>query len=323
MNPITTRSIRLLLVGCNGQVGSSVRKLVATQLGDDLDTMMALDYPELDLCKPDMTLAALREFKPTVILNAAAYTNVEKAEDEPAVAHAINAEAVGLMGEYAKQAGALMIHYSTDYVFDGTKTTPYVETDTVNPQSVYGDSKAKGDLYLQQIGCDYLTFRTSWVFSRDGDNFYRKILRFADKQAQAGLPLSVVQDQLGAPTPARWLAEIGLTAAKRRAHSLSRQQGDLPMGLFNATAAGQTTWHEYAQLAIQTAQGTPMLSRAPEVLAVNTASMNFKAKRPAYSVLDNSRLVNALGVTQPDWKTSVLDDLLADIQESMAPTQGT
>ncbi len=324
-----TKGIRLLVLGGAGQVGTALKRFAQPTLGEYLTQAAYLDLGEVDLANPDNLRQVMQGFKADVIINAAAYTNVDKAEDEAQLAQAINADAVGIIGEWCKSNGAFLVHYSTDYVYDGAASEPYLETAPINPQSVYGRTKALGDEYLAQTGCDYTTFRTSWVFGRDGDNFYKKIIRFADMRAKAGQPLGVVDDQTGAPTPAPWLAELALRASARRAIPIGGAlktiglPKDLPTGVFHAAAAGQTTWFDYAKLAIDMAEGTPLLDKAPEVIRASSAQMNFKAKRPAYSVLNTSKLIQAFSgaghvLTPPNWISAVTEALMGDIEQAVA-----
>jgi dTDP-4-dehydrorhamnose reductase len=264
--------VNLLLTGRNGQVGSELQKI--------LQPAVATDHAALDLADADAIRRVVREAKPDVIVNAAAFTAVDKAESEPDLAMRVNGVAPGVLAEEAKRCGALLIHYSTDYIFDGRKTSPYVEDDAPNPLGVYGRSKLEGEARIRASGCRHLIVRTAWVYG-EGSNFVRAILR----QAEKGAPLRVVNDQFGAPTWAADIATItaGLLAARAE-------------GTFHASAAGVASWYEVALEILRLAQ------RRAEVRAVSTAEFGAKAPRPRYSVLDNSKL-RAAGIAPiDDWR---------------------
>ncbi len=298
---------RLLIIGTTGQVGMSLAQGLPAALREKLDEVRLCGRNEIDLQHVDTLTEALRSFKPGIVINAAAYTAVDKAEDEPAVAEQVNGHAVGVMAELCREQGALLVHYSTDYVFEGNKNRPYVETDPVKPQNAYGRSKALGERFIAETGCDAVTLRTGWVFARHGDNFYKKMIKLANQRDTLG----VVDDQTGAPTPADWLAHVALHWAGLRAGGV-----DTPLGMFHAASSGQTTWYDYAALTFELAAGTPLLARAPVLNRAKSAAMNFKAHRPAWSVLSTEKLQGATGLTPPDWKTAVTDALLADIHEA-------
>jgi dTDP-4-dehydrorhamnose reductase len=305
--------VKLLILGANGQVGHAAQRQAGAFLQDDLAELHAFGRDQVDLADPDQLADALRSLRPDVVVNAAAYTNVEKAEDEPALAGRVNAQAVGELAELCRHQGARLIHYSTDYVFDGAAREPYTEDAALAPQSSYGRSKAAGERYLQEVGGNYLIFRTGWVFGLHGENFYRKILRFARAKAATQQALTVVDDQTGAPTPAEWLAELALSSVRRRAHGT-----DDYTGLLHAAASGSTTWHDYAELALDLAAGTPLLPQRPDLQRVKTAAMNFKATRPAYSVLDTGRLSDWLGSEGPaipQWRDAVRHAVEHDMRQ--------
>jgi dTDP-4-dehydrorhamnose reductase len=264
--------VNLLLTGRNGQVGSELQKI--------LQPAVATDHAALDLADADAIRRVAREAKPDVIVNAAAYTAVDKAESEPDLAMRVNGVAPGVLAEEAKRRGALLIHDSTDYVFDGRKTSPYVEDDAPNPLGVYGRSKLEGEARIRASGCRHLIVRTAWVYG-EGSNFVRAILR----QAEKGAPLRVVNDQLGAPS---WSADIATVTAGLLAAQVE--------GTFHASAAGAASWYEVALEILRLAQ------RRAEVRPVSTAEFGAKAPRPRYSVLDNSKL-RAAGVAPiDDWR---------------------
>ncbi|MCQ8897412.1 dTDP-4-dehydrorhamnose reductase [Limnobacter humi] len=306
--------IRVLVLGSYGQLGHTLGQHAKPALLDTLDAYVGVDRDTLDMTDPDQLISTLKDVRPDVIINAAAYTAVEQAEKDAHAAFAVNAHAVGVLAEQAKKQGAVLVHYSTDYVFDGTATRPYVETDAVNPVSVYGQSKLQGEQFLEEVGGHWVNFRTSWVFAQRGGNFCKTILKAASERDE----LKVVDDQRGAPTPANFLAELGLQVAGVVAMSRYKQLGKLapsflpdhpsevPSGeTFHATAAGETTWYDYACFAIEQAHQQGLLTRVPTVLRAKTPDMNFKAARPAYSVLDNTKLKSVFRVNQPDWQKAV------------------
>jgi dTDP-4-dehydrorhamnose reductase len=245
---------------------------------------------------------------PDVIVNAAAYTAVDRAEQDEALAMTVNADAVGELARAAKLRGALFVHYSTEYVFDGTKTTAYSERDEPNPLNAYGRSKLAGEHATEAAGGDSLVFRTSWVFSHRGKNFLRTIMRLATQHDT----LRVVADQHGAPTPARMIADI--TAHAVRDAMRERRGGRFESGLFHLTAGGQTSWHGFASAIVDAARDAlPAGSlRAHTVSAIASADYPTQAKRPANSVLDNAKLEQRFGLSRESWQKgmrSVLDEL--------------
>ena len=274
--------MKILLTGRSGQVGSELQALLHPQA--------ATDHAALDLADADAIARTVRAAQPDLIVNAAAYTAVDKAESEVELAMRINGVAPGVLADEAKRAGALLVHYSTDYIFDGAKRSPYVETDSPKPTSVYGRSKLEGEARIRASGCRHLILRTAWVYGR-GSNFVRAILR----QAEKGAALRVVNDQVGAPTWARDIARVTGDFLKTSAE-----------GTFNVSAAGSASWYEVALEVLRSA------GRAVEVTPVSTADYGAKAPRPAYSVLDNSKL-RALGIAAiGDWRerlTPYLDAL--------------
>ena len=271
--------MKILLTGRNGQVGSELQAI--------LHPAVATDHATLDLANAGALRQAVRKEKPGVIINAAAYTAVDKAEDEPDMAMLVNGAAPGVLAEEAKRAGALLVHYSTDYIFDGMKRSPYVETDPPKPLGVYGRTKLEGETRIRASGCRHLILRTAWVYGR-GANFVRAIRR----QAEKGSVLRVVNDQVGAPTWAVDIARVTAELLKKRVE-----------GTFNVSAAGSASWYEVALEILRLA------GRSVEVKPVTTAEYGAKAPRPAYSVLDNGRL-RASGVTPiGDWRGRLAEHL--------------
>lgn len=287
--------MKLLLTGKNGQVGFELQRSLAP-----LGEILALDMAECDLSNPEAIRQRVADFQPDIIINPAAYTAVDKAETDQDLAYAVNATAPGIFGQEAVKTGALVIHYSTDYVFDGTKQGAYTEEDPPNPQSVYGKSKLAGEQALQQSGANHLIFRTSWVFGAHGANFAKTMLRLAlDRES-----LPVVADQYGAPTSAALLADITAQAIGR--YQLQGKAG-YPFGLYHLVASGVTTWHEYAQAVIRTAiaAGKPLKLTPESIRGITTAEFPLPAPRPANSRLDTSRLQQTLGFTLPPWQNGL------------------
>jgi len=271
--------VKILLTGRNGQVGSELEAI--------LHPAVATDHAMLDLADVDAIRSAVRAAEPEVIINAAAYTAVDKAESEPELAMRINGAAPGVLAEEARRANALLVHYSTDYIFDGTKRSPYVETDPTGPMSVYGRTKLEGETRIRASGCRHLILRTAWVYGRGG-NFVRAILR----QAEKGAALRVVNDQIGAPSWSRDIAKVTSDLLNKSAE-----------GTFNVSAGGSASWYEVALEILR------LVGRKLEVTPVSTAEYGAKAPRPAYSVLDNARL-RASGVKPiDDWRQRLAEHL--------------
>ena len=268
--------MRILLAGRQGQVGWELERVLPV-LGD----VIATDRSALDLADPDSIRRAVRGARPEVIVNAAAYTAVGRAESEPEQAMRVNGEAPGVLAEEAGRLGALLVHYSTDYVFDGTKAGAYLETDAPNPLNAYGRSKLAGERAVQGSGCRHLLLRTSWVYAPRGKNFFLAISR----KARAGERLRVVADQVGVPTTARFLAEHTAALVARRRE-----------GLFNLVPCGQTSWHGFACAIVA------VLGLRSEVEAIASRDYPQAAARPASSVLDNRAVAAELGATLPEWR---------------------
>jgi len=283
-------SPRILLLGCNGQVGWELQRALAP-----LGELIALDRSRCDLLNFDSLRSIVIEAAPQVIVNAAAYTAVDKAEQDIFTAEKINAEAVALLAEVSEQRGALFVHYSTDYVFDGEKITPYVETDTTSPLSVYGASKRRGEEAVMASGCDFLMFRTSWVFAARGANFAKTILRLAQERET----LHIVADQWGAPTSAELIADV--TAHTLRDALAKRAQG----GLFHVAAAGETNWHGYANYVIEQATLFGAQFKATSIEPIPASNYPLPARRPTNSRLDTTKLQNTFNLTLPDWRYHV------------------
>jgi dTDP-4-dehydrorhamnose reductase len=275
---------RILLTGANGQVGWELKTSLAP-----LGEVIALDRQGLDLADPDRIVAVVRDLKPALIVNAAAYTAVDRAESEPSLAQAINGRAPGILAEEAKRLGARLVHYSTDYVFDGSKDSPYSEADVTAPLNVYGETKLAGEDAIRAVGAEHLILRTSWVYGRRGQNFLLTMQRLAKEREE----LRVVADQIGAPT---WSRTIAATTAQTLAHP------DRPCGLFHLTAGDSTSWHGFAAAIL--AQG----GYRGRLLPIPSSEYPLPAKRPANSRLDCSRL-RALGIALPTWQQALAECL--------------
>lgn len=282
----------ILLLGKTGQVGLQLQRSLAL-----LGQVIALDRSEADLSDPSHLMAILARHQPSVIVNAAAYTAVDQAESDTVTAHNTNALSVAVLAEYAARHKILLVHYSTDYVFDGNKSSPYVETDPSNPLNVYGQSKLAGEQAIAASGCPALVFRTSWVVSALGNNFLSTILRLAKERDQ----LRVVSDQIGAPTSAELIADATALAI----HSWRQER--LACGLYHLTAAGSTSWHGLAEHTVWRLQseGLSLALKSENIVAIPTSEYPTAAKRPLNSVLSSDKLCQALGIHLPDWSFHV------------------
>jgi len=262
----------------------------------------------VDLADLDALPKALDRIAPDLIVNAAAYTAVDRAEDEPDLAMRINGEAVGVLGAWAAGRGARVIHYSTDYVFDGNATIPYREDDPAQPLGAYGRSKLAGEIALRDSGARHLILRTAWVYAACGHNFLRTMLRLGTERDE----LRVVDDQTGAPTSARLIADV-------TAHAMARwckaDEGTGPGsldGTYHLVASGRTSWCGFARAIFERAHRAGLIARVPRVTAIRTADYPTRAKRPAWSVLDTTKLRKAFGVALPDWQAA-LDGVIAEL----------
>jgi len=286
--------MRILLTGANGQVGFELRRTLAP-----LGEVHAFDRSSLDLADTPAVAKAFRRVRPALVVNAAAYTAVDKAESEPELAHAINARAPRVLAEESRRAGAVLVHYSTDYVFDGSKREPWREDDAVAPLNEYGRSKLAGERAIAATGCKHLVFRTSWVYGPRGKNFLATMLNLAATREE----LRVVADQRGAPTSSLFLAE----ATVRAIRAIPRE--GVASGLYNLSAAGETTWASFAEAIFARAAGRPGF-RAPRVIRIPTSDYPTPARRPAYSVLDPQKFTAAFGFAPSTWE-SQLDAVFA------------
>ena len=297
--------MKILLFGKGGQVGWELQRSLAV-----LGEVIALDFDSVGLCGNFSDLAGLaatiRQVAPDVIVNAAAHTAVDKAESEPDLARTLNALAPGVLADEAQKLGAWLVHYSTDYVFDGSGNTPWRETDATGPLSVYGRTKLEGEQAVARCA-RHLIFRTSWVFAARGGNFAKTMLRLAREREQ----LSVIADQFGAPTGAELLADVTAHALRT---VLSAPESTHLAGLYHLVAAGETSWHGFACHVLERAQalGHTLKAGPANVLAIGTADYPTPAKRPLNSRLDTTRLRTAFGLHLPDWRIPV-DRMLEEI----------
>ena len=299
-------SAKILLIGKNGQVGAELAAILPR-----LGPVVSLDRQQLDLSKPSQIRHTIEDVRPHIIVNAAAYTAVDRAESDETAAHAINADAPAVIAQEAKKIGAGVVHYSTDYVFDGLKKSPYEESDQPNPRSVYGRTKLAGEQAVRDAGVPHLIFRTAWVYGTRGRNFLLTILGLASQREE----LRIVNDQFGAPTWCREIARATTSILERQ----SRDSAYAPWltrvsGTYHMTAAGVTTWCGFAQAILEEASpelpwvqaatnGHPLIGR--RIVPVATAEYPTPACRPAYSVLSNSRLAQTFGVQLPNWRAQL------------------
>ena len=296
--------MRALLLGPNGQVGWELQRSLAP-LGEVWSLDRQSPHGCGDLARVDALVQTVSDYKPDVVVNAAAYTAVDQAESDVEAAHAINAVAPAALAQACRSLGALLVHYSTDYVFDGSGTTPRTETAATAPLNVYGRTKLEGERAVVESGCRHLIFRTSWVYGSRGGNFAKTMLRLAKERAQ----LKVIDDQFGAPTGADLIADVTAHAIKHLAigEAMDKTREQESAGIYHLVASGETTWHAYAQFVIDAAKR--LQPDAPwqvsEVLPVDSAAFETPARRPLYSRLDNTLLQRTFGLTLPDWQCGV------------------
>lgn len=295
--------MNILLLGCGGQVGWELQRSLAV-----LGRVTALDHDSRthcgDFANPQGVAETVRALRPQVIVNAAAHTAVDKAEGEPELARLLNASTPGVLAEEAARLKAWLIHYSTDYVFDGSGSTPWCEDDAPAPLSVYGATKLEGEQLIRQSGCQHLILRTSWVYAARGGNFAKTMLRLGAERER----LTVIDDQWGAPTGADLLADVTAHAIR---HLQARPQDG---GLYHCVAGGEATWHSYAKYVFdQARQASPAINFAvQEVAPVPTSSFPTPARRPHNSRLDTQKLQRTFGLTLPPWQQGVAR-MLAEI----------
>ena len=293
--------MKILLFGKNGQIGRELEKTLAVH-----SELIALGRRDMDLTAPDAIRATIQKLRPDVIVNAAAYTTVDKAESEPDQAMLVNGMAPGIMAEEAAKLDALLVHYSTDYVFDGTKSAPYTEQDLPHPLNVYGESKLAGEQAICARASRYLIFRTSWVYDGQGKNFLTTIKRLGSQRRE----LTIVNDQFGAPTWSREIACTTLLAIEKYQAHASPQQIN---GIYHLTAQGQTSWFGFTQAAERCGLFAD-LAAPPTLRAITSAEYPTPAQRPMYSVLSNAKLLEQFDLQMPDWEVS--------LQECLQSTEG-
>ena len=298
--------MKILLLGKNGQVGWALQRSLAP-----LGELVALDSQSQTHCGDLSNLKGLaqtvRDVAPDVIVNAAAYTAVDKAENEPVLAHTINALALSVLAQEAKRIGAWLIHFSTDYVFDGSGDKPWLETDATGPLSVYGVTKLAGEQAIVASACKHLIFRTSWVYGARGNNFAKTMLKLAQERDS----LKVVNDQMGAPTGADLLADVTAHAIRTALHKPNVS------GLYHLVASGETSWHEYACFVIDFARqaGLEVKVAQTAIQAVPSSEFATAAKRPLNSRLNTSKLVQTFDLHLPNWQTGVTRMMVEVLQK--------
>jgi dTDP-4-dehydrorhamnose reductase len=287
------RSMRLLVTGANGQIGWELRRSLMA-----LGEVIALDRTACDLACPDTLSAVVRAAAPHAIVNAAAYTSVDRAESDEPVATLVNGTAAGVLAQAARDVGALFVHYSTDYVFDGAKADAYSEDDQPRPLNAYGRSKLVGETAVRESGADHLILRTSWVYAARGDNFLRTILRLAREHDE----LTIVDDQIGAPTWAHDIADA--TAEIIRAAQAERVRDTFTAGTFHLVAAGATSWHGFAQAILAHISDVRSMAK-PRLRAIASEDYPARALRPKNSLLSGERLRQRFGVALLDWRVGM------------------
>lgn len=283
--------MRLLLLGAHGMLGRELARSLAP-----LGEVFALGHDECGITDTATLAATVAHVRPAIIVNAAAYTAVDRAESEADAAFAVNTEAPGRLAALAREHEALFVHYSTDYVFSGTKGTPYGEDDLPAPLSVYGQSKLAGEQAIRESGCHHLILRTSWLFAAHGENFMNAILRLANGRDT----LEVVADQLGTPT---WAQHLAVATAWLLARA------EPPCGLYHLAAAGETSWHGFAEAICGEALHLGLLARKPQIRRITSAEFLRPAMRPADARLDCARIEKACGIRLPHWRQGLLECL--------------
>jgi dTDP-4-dehydrorhamnose reductase len=292
--------MKLLVTGRNGQVGRELERALAP-----LGEVVAFDRATLDLADPASIRRAIRDVRPQVIVNAAAYTAVDRAETETGLALTINGIAPGIMAAEARRCGALLVHYSTDYVFDGTKQDAYVEDDPVNPVNAYGRSKLAGEAAIRGTGAPHLILRTSWVYAAHGVNFLRTMLKLAAERAE----LRIVDDQIGAPTSAHAIADVTARLLSGRPLAQVMEKS----GTYHFTASGAVSWFGFAKAIFERVAARNAAFRAPRLIPIPASEYPLPARRPANSRLNTGKLAAAFGITPSPWE-AMLEDCIAEPQ---------
>ena len=304
--------MKIVLFGRGGQVGRELEQVLPS-----LGQLAAFGRDHADLERPDAIQALLRRESPDMVVNAAAYTAVDKAESEPERARQINADSVGVIATETARLGGWLVHYSTDYVFDGAKSDSYVETDPTGPLGVYGATKLAGEQLVAASGCRHLVFRTSWVYAAHGSNFVRTILRLGQEREE----LSIVDDQIGAPTSAARIAAVTVAAIRR----LAGGEGELPAsGIYHLAAAGTTSWHGLAKLSVAAAHagGLPLRVDPDRIRPIPSSAWPQVARRPANSRLDTAKLQRTFDVILPPWQDDVRE-VVATLIHRATPHRAT
>ena len=287
--------MKILLTGKTGQIGKELNNIVG-----DLGNLITVDRKQLDLSKPNSIEPVILDIKPDIIINPAAYTAVDKAEEEPELAMTVNALAPGLLAKAARKVGAGLIHYSTDYVFDGYSKIPYKEEDPPNPLNIYGKTKLAGEKALAEAGAPFLIIRTSWVYSLHGKNFLRTIKKLAEEKDT----LQVTDDQIGAPTWARSVAMKTHQILKQCLNKRWLETKDSPLsGIFHLTCQGKTNWHGFAREVLKMSNTTKNI----KLIAITTSDYPTPAVRPSNSLLNNEKIQKVFGLDMPHWKDALKD----------------
>ena len=299
--------MKILLLGADGQLGYELHRACAP-LGDILPYTYTGKLSgrqacgQVDFSQEGAVDALVREHRPALVLNAVAHTAVDRAEDEPALSQRVNAEAVGELAEACKRLDATLVHYSTDYVFEGKLRRPIREDDPTGPVSVYGKTKLAGEQAIRDSGVRHMIMRTAWVYGARGQNFLRTALRLAPERDE----LRIVNDQIGSPTPARWLANATALALG------TRPAAD---GTWHVVADGECSWHEFAMAIYGEALVAGLIPRAPKLIGIPSSEYPTKAKRPAYSRLDTSKFARDFGLQLPEWRVG-LREVIGEIAEA-------
>jgi dTDP-4-dehydrorhamnose reductase len=316
----------ILLTGKTGQLGCELARLLPK-----VGRVSAPDHQEMNLLNPGEIRKLVQEFRPQLIINAAAYTAVDAAETDEATARAVNAEAPRVLAEEAAKLGALLVHYSTDYVFDGTKKSPYIETDLTNPLNVYGQTKLAGELAIQASGASHLIFRTSWLYATHGKNFLLTILRLATQRDE----LKIVSDQTGSPTCASEIAKATSEILSNAFQSSDGVASASMSGVYHMTAGGQATWHDFATAILEygadvtapliwlehATQGRPVIAK--RIIPTSTQAYESPTRRPAYSVLSNLRLNETFQVALGDWRVQLKSLFSPETQAAAVSRNGS
>ncbi|MCV6639360.1 dTDP-4-dehydrorhamnose reductase [Candidatus Albibeggiatoa sp. nov. NOAA] len=294
---------RILLIAPTGQVGWELLRC-AQPLGTVIPVSRVTNaYGHVDLSNADSVRRIIQQIKPDIILNAAAYTAVDKAEEETELAFQVNGTAPAIMAEEAKKLNALLVHYSTDYVFDGESASPYTEEDKVNPMGAYGKTKLAGEEGIEAIGGEYLILRTAWVYGIRGKNFLLTMQRLANERDE----LRIVSDQIGAPTWSYMISQATVQVLSQLYSPQMSKDRAQYSGIYHLTSGGQTSWYEFAKAIIAREE------KQPNVIPIPTAEYPTPAKRPAYSVLSNQKLQQTFGITVPEWDKTL--ELCLDAQQ--------